>query len=130
MVVEDGVAETLDLALSLVRVRASDRGGEESVKLIAQALGRAAFTRDWSQIQLVHEAAECRAEVELGALGAEGLGVQPSEHETGVGAVGQAYGWRGNQVERKAAVDALELTRSRPAVGKRGLNKDACHEAD
>ena len=40
-----------------------------SVKLIAQALSRTAFARDWGQIQLVHEAAEGRAEVELGALG-------------------------------------------------------------
>ena len=39
------------------------------MKLIAQALSRTAFARDWGQIQLVHEAAEGRAEVELGALG-------------------------------------------------------------
>lgn len=100
------------------------------MKLIAQAPGRAAFARDWSQIQLVHKGAECRAEVELGALGAQGFGVQPGENEPGIGSVPQAYRWRGNQVKRVAAVDALKLVRSRPAVGESGLDEDPSDEAD
>ena len=79
------------------------------MKLIAQALGRAAFARDWGQIQLVHETAECRAEVELGALGAQGLGVQPGENETGVGSVGQANRAWCPHIESDTTVGALEL---------------------
>ena len=99
------------------------------MKLIAQALGRAAFACDWSQTQLMHEAAEFRAEVELGASGAQGLGVQPSQNETGVGSVGQASRAWCAHIESDTTVDALELMVPRTTVGESRLNEESRHEA-
>ena len=58
------------------------------------------------------------------------LGREPSEREPRVRAVGQSHGRRGVHVEREAAVDALELVGSWPAVGERSLDEDSGHEAE
>ena len=96
---------------------------------MAKALGRAAFARDWGQIQLVHEAAECRAQVEIRTLGAQGLGVQPGENETWIGAVGQANRVWCIQFESDTAVGALELMAPQTTVREGRLNEQSRHEA-
>jgi len=92
------------------------------VELIAEARRRSALAGHGCQAELVHEAREGRAELDLSAACPDGRGREPGKREPRIRAVRKTHRRRRVHVESEPTVDALELvwvwTFVGPAVGE------------